>query len=187
MRADWALRAAADSLVPSGRPRRFGSLEARHLGGRPRRLAPPCASRSSVRIACSTSSRSARSSASIFKMSIRPHNVAWVWVRRGISRVCRAWNGCVRCTLRLEADGGWYEPKGILADCRSVIPFHCPRPLAKDRLRPVVSRARSFRPGVGQRDRRGHHGLSCLPGLAVGAEVSIKGVTPFGGTRSGRG
>jgi hypothetical protein len=55
-------------LLPGGLPRRFTSVI--QAGGRPRRLPRPAARRSSVMIACSRFSRSARSSASILVMSI---------------------------------------------------------------------------------------------------------------------
>ena len=58
-------------LLPGGRPR-FRVISAIQEGGRPRRRPRPRASLSSVRIACSTCSRSSLNSARIFVTSIMP-------------------------------------------------------------------------------------------------------------------
>jgi hypothetical protein len=67
-------------LLPGGRPRRV--MLVIQAGGRPRRLPRPRASRSSVIIASSMRSRSSRSSANIFTISISEVYFGWTHVCR---------------------------------------------------------------------------------------------------------
>jgi len=60
----------APGLLPGGLPRRFTTVI--HFCGRPRRLPWPAARRSRIRIASASWSRSARSSATIFWISMLP-------------------------------------------------------------------------------------------------------------------
>jgi hypothetical protein len=63
---------------PGGLPRRFTAVI--HFGGRPRRLPRPTANRSRVMIASASWSRSVRSSASIFSISILSGSPIAVWI-----------------------------------------------------------------------------------------------------------